>query len=95
VLLLVGAISPRSDAVLVWMLSGVALAISAGLAAIGPLGTAFSGGFVADQASVFAKVAIYLMSAVALFLGSGWLGRLHARQFEYPILVLLAALGMG
>src|SRR6185312_5235523 len=39
--------------------------------------------------------AIYLMSAVALLLGGGWLSRLKARQFEYAILVLLAALGMG
>src|SRR5579872_2941438 len=93
-LLLVGA-TLRPSALVVWVLGGLALIVAAALAATGPLGAAFSGGFVADQASAFAKVAIYLMSAVALLLGAGWLGRLRARQFEYPILVLLAALGMG
>ncbi len=94
VLLLVGA-TAKPTALIVWLLSGLALIVAAVLAAIGPLGSAFAGGFVADRASVFAKVAIYLMSAVALLLGAGWLSRLQARQFEYPILVLLAALGMG
>jgi NADH-quinone oxidoreductase subunit N len=93
-LLLVGAML-RPSAVVVWLASGAALIVAAVLAAIGPLGTAFAGGFVADQAAAFAKVAIYLATAVALFLGSGWLGRLKARQFEYPILILLSALGMG
>src|SRR5580704_2005730 len=93
-LLLVGAML-RPSAVAVWVASGAALIVAAVLAAIGPLGTAFAGGFVADQAAAFAKVAIYLATAVALFLGSGWLGRLKARQFEYPILILLSALGMG
>jgi NADH-quinone oxidoreductase subunit N len=93
-LLLVGAML-RPSAVTVWLASGAALIVAAVLAAIGPLGTAFAGGFVADQAAAFAKVAIYLATAVALFLGSGWLGRLQARQFEYPILILLSALGMG
>ncbi len=94
-LLVTGAVIGPRGAVLVSVLAGAALLVAALLAAIGPLGTAFSGGFVADQASVFAKVAIYAMSAVAVFLGSGWLGRLKARQFEYPVLILLAALGMG
>ena len=95
VLLVLGAVMAARGAVLVSVLSGVVLLIAAALAAVGPLGTAFSGGFVADQASSFAKVAIYAMSAVGVFLGSGWLGRLKARQFEYPVLILLAALGMG
>jgi NADH-quinone oxidoreductase subunit N len=95
VLLVLGAVSgPRGSA---WVsgLAGLALLVAAYLAAIGPLGTAFAGGFVADQASVFAKVAIYAMSAVGIFLGFGWLNRLKAGQFEYPVLILLAALGMG
>jgi NADH-quinone oxidoreductase subunit N len=95
VLLVLGAVLAARGAVLVSVLSGVALLVAAVLAAVGPLGTAFNGGFVADQASAFAKVAIYAMSSVGVFLGSGWLGRLKQRQFEYPILILLAALGMG
>jgi NADH-quinone oxidoreductase subunit N len=94
-LLVLGAVMAARGAVLVSVLAGVALLVAAVLAAVGPLGTAFNGGFVADQASAFAKVAIYAMSSVGVFLGSGWLGRLKQRQFEYPILILLAALGMG
>ena len=95
VLLVLGAVSGPRGSIWVSALAGAALLVAALLAAIGPLGTAFAGGFVADGASVFAKVAIYAMSAVGVFLGSGWLGRLKARQFEYPVLILLAALGMG
>jgi NADH-quinone oxidoreductase subunit N len=95
VLLVLGAVTATRGAVLVSALAGLALLVAAWLAAIGPLGIAFSGGFAADRAAVFAKVAIYAMSSVAVFLGSGWLGRLKARQFEYPVLILLASLGMG
>jgi NADH-quinone oxidoreductase subunit N len=94
-LLVLGAVSGARGALWVSILSGVALLIAAALAAGGPLGSAFSGGLVADSASSFAKVAIYAMSSVAVFLGVGWLDRLKARQFEYPILILLAAIGMG
>ena len=95
VLLVLGAVMAARGAVLISALAGAALLAAAWLAANGPLGTAFAGGFVADRAAVFAKVAIYAMSAVGIFLGSGWLGRLKARQFEYPVLIMLAALGMG
>ncbi|MBV9509192.1 MAG: NADH-quinone oxidoreductase subunit N, partial [Caulobacteraceae bacterium] len=95
VLLLLGAIAaPRSNG-LVSGLSALALVIAAGLTAVGTPGYLFGGGYVADGVAVFAKVAIYLMSAVAVLLGYGWLERLKAGQFEYPVLILLAALGMG
>jgi NADH-quinone oxidoreductase subunit N len=95
VLLVLGALGPARAAVWVSLLAGLALLGGAALVAVGPLGTAFAGGYVADQGSVFAKVAIYAASAVAVFLGSGWLGRLKARQFEFPVLIILAAIGMG
>jgi NADH-quinone oxidoreductase subunit N len=94
-LLVLGAMSPKRGALWVSVLSGVALLVAAFLAAVGPHGTAFNGGLVADNATAFAKVAIYAMSAIGVLLGAGWLERLKARQFEYPILVLLAAIGMG
>jgi NADH-quinone oxidoreductase subunit N len=94
-LLLVGALGGPRAATAVSVLSVLALVAAAGLAAISPTGTAFAGGFVSDSAAAFAKVAIYLASAVAVLLGSGWLARLNARQFEYPVLILLAAVGMG
>lgn len=95
VLLLFGALSSAKSAAAVSWAACLALLAAAYLAAVSPSGTAFAGGFVSDAASRFAQVAIYGASAVAVVLGSGWLGRLNARQFEYPVLVVLAALGMG
>ena len=71
------------------------LVIAAGVAWTGARGIAFNGGFVADSASAYAKVVIYLLSAVALVLGERWLTRLKGARFEYPVLILLAAVGMG
>ena len=94
-LLLLGAIAGPRGSGLVSGLAGLALIVAAGLTVVGSPGVLFGGGYVADGAAIFAKVAIYLMSAVAVLLGFGWLDRLKAGQFEYPILILLAALGMG
>jgi NADH-quinone oxidoreductase subunit N len=94
-LLVYGALAGARSALAISALSGVALLVAAYLAATGPHGAAFAGGLVADNAAAFAKVAIYAMSAVAVVLGAGWLGRLQSRQFEFPILILLAAVGMG
>ncbi|ODT63556.1 NADH-quinone oxidoreductase subunit NuoN [Phenylobacterium sp.] len=93
-LLVIGAFSPRATTALMIASIG-ALVIAAWAAAVGPAGRGFSGGMVADSASAFAKVAIYLASAVAILLGQKWFERKAIRNFEFPILVLLAALGMG
>ncbi|HTK35158.1 MAG TPA: NADH-quinone oxidoreductase subunit NuoN [Caulobacteraceae bacterium] len=95
VLLVVGAFRGDRSTSLVSTGAGLVLAAAAAAACWGPMGAAFSGGFVADQASAFAKVAIYLMSAIAILLGDRWLHRLNGARFEYPVLILLAALGMG
>ena len=75
--------------------AGVALAAAAGAAALSPFGSAFNGGFVADGMTAYSKVAIYLISAVAIVLGDPWLARMNNSRFEYPVLVVLAALGCG
>jgi NADH-quinone oxidoreductase subunit N len=94
-LLVVGAFRGDRSTGLVSALSGVVLIAAALDAAYAPVGLIFRGGFISDQASAFSKVAIYLMSAVAIFLGERWLTRLKSSRFEYPVLILLAALGMG
>ena len=94
-LLVVGAYSGRLAMTLVSWGAMLALGAAAVLAANGPLGQAFKGAFVSDGASVFAKVIIYAASGVAIFLGERWLVRAGNAKFEYPVLVLLAALGMG
>ena len=95
ILLVLGAFGGEKSSALISLLSGLLLIIVAGVAAFAPLGTIFNGGFVGDTAANFSKVAIYLISAVALLLGDRWLVRMRNAQFEYPILVLLACLGMG
>ena len=94
-LLVTGAFGGNGSTRLVSVGAGLVLIAAAVAAAMGPLGTAFSGGFIADGASAFSKVVIYLLSAVAILLGEPWLRRAGNARFEYPVLVLLASLGMG
>ena len=94
-LLLVGAFGGDKSTGLVSVLAVGVLLLAAAAAAFGPLGSVFHGGFVADQASAFSKAAIYLMTIAAVILGDGWLNRMKNRRFEFPVLILLAALGMG
>jgi NADH-quinone oxidoreductase subunit N len=94
ILLVVGAFNPKAGNLVLWA-AVVALAAAAWAAATGSFGRAFGGGLVSDAASAFAKVAIYLASAVALPLGQRWFERRAIRNFEFPVLMLLAALGMG
>jgi NADH-quinone oxidoreductase subunit N len=65
------------------------------LAAVGPLGTAFNGAYVADPLAVYGKVAIFLSAAVAIVLGDGWIHRNGIAKFEYPVLIVLASVGMS
>ena len=94
VLLVFGAFAPRATTALTLAAMG-ALALAAWAAAVGPIGRGFTGGMISDQASAFAKVAIYAASAVAIPLGQKWFARKAIHNFEFPILILLAALGMG
>ncbi|HSV02118.1 MAG TPA: NADH-quinone oxidoreductase subunit NuoN [Phenylobacterium sp.] len=94
VLLVLGAFAPRNTG-LVGALSILVLAAAAVAAALQPLGSAFAGGLVFDSAAAFAKVAIYIASAVCVPLGQRWFERRGVRNFEFPILILIAALGMG
>ncbi len=93
-LLVWGAFRGRADPALLCA-AFAALLAAAVATAIGPLGRAFAGGLIADAGSVFAKVVIYLTCALAIPLGHRWFGRRDAAKFEYPVLVILAALGMG
>ena len=95
VLLVVGAFVGDKGTRPVALGAGLVLIASAIAAAAGAQGAAFNNGFVEDQAAVFAKVVIYLISAVGLIIAEPWLKRISGSRFEYPILVLLAALGTG
>ncbi|MEO1456485.1 MAG: NADH-quinone oxidoreductase subunit NuoN, partial [Pseudomonadota bacterium] len=55
---------------------------------------AFSGMFIDDGFARFAKALILVSSALMLMIGKDYLDRRGILRFEYPILVLLATLGM-
>ncbi len=94
VLLVFGAFAPKAARLVGW--GGVlVLAAAAVQAAIGPLGRGFSGGIIADDASAFAQVAIFTASAICIPLGQRWFERRGVHNFEFPVLIVLAALGMG
>ncbi len=95
VLIVVGAVGGDKSARIVAVGAGVALVAAAVAAALSPEGRVFNGGFVSDAAANYAKVFIYGLTAVALPLGERWLVRVNNPRFEYPLLVVLAALGMG
>lgn len=94
VLLVAGAFLPRPDRA-VGLGAMAALAAATFAAVTGPQGRAFSGALSADAASVFAQVVIYLGSLLAIPLGQAWFARRGIRHFEFPVLIVLAALGMG
>ena len=73
----------------------LALVAAAFAAALGVQGRIFSGGLIADDLSAFAKVFIYGFSALAIPLGERWLMRRGDCKFEFNVLIILAALGMG
>ncbi len=94
-LLVLGAFAGKAGRLMVSWGAIAALCWAADAAATGPEGVAFSGALIADGASAFAKVVIYLETAVAIYLGERWLARVGNPSFEYPVLIVLAALGMG
>jgi NADH-quinone oxidoreductase subunit N len=94
VLLVWGAFQGKANP----LFNGVAILALLGAAAaamVGPHGTAFAGGLVADPISAFAKVFIYGFSALSIILTDRWLARRGEAKFELTVLIVLAALGMG
>ncbi|MEM6423154.1 MAG: NADH-quinone oxidoreductase subunit N, partial [Pseudomonadota bacterium] len=77
-------------------LSAVLMAlVAAGIASSGAGEVAaFDGMFIDDGFSRFAKVLILLSSALMLMIGRDYLERRGILRFEYPVLILLATLGM-
>jgi NADH-quinone oxidoreductase subunit N len=94
VLLVWGAFAPKMTFAVGTAAVGV-LIVAAVAAVTGPLGRGFAGGLISDDASAFAKVAIYVASAICVPLGQRWFERRGVNNFEFPVLILLAALGMG
>jgi NADH-quinone oxidoreductase subunit N len=93
--LLLGAIFGSKSTGVLSMASGAILVAAAFAAALCPLGSVFHHSFVMDQTAAFSKVAINIAAAFAVVLGYGWLQRSKQPKFEYPVLILLATLGMN
>ena len=96
-LLMLGVFSgPQSARLVSWLAIGVLLVAS--VLALTPEAsrvTAFSGLFVADPFASFAKVLAFLATAAAIWLGLEFNEREGFARFEYPVLMLFAALGMA
>ncbi|MEM6385735.1 MAG: NADH-quinone oxidoreductase subunit NuoN [Pseudomonadota bacterium] len=95
--LLVGAYGQK-DAwapMFVWVTSAVLIAVAAWIGFQGD-GTAraFGGMFVDDGFARFAKVTILLAAASILLMSEGYMARRNLLRFEYPLLIVLASIGM-
>ncbi len=80
---------------LTWATAGlfVALAIWIGFGADGDR-TAFGGMFTDDAFSRFAKIIVLLSAAAILLISQDYMARRDLDRFEYPVLVVLAVIGM-
>ncbi|HCP01461.1 MAG: NADH-quinone oxidoreductase subunit NuoN [Alphaproteobacteria bacterium] len=74
----------------------VVMAVAVLLVLAGPSGktSAFNGQFMVDAFAVFTKVLLIAGAVLALILGQPYNRREGIKQFEYPILIVFAVLGM-
>ncbi len=96
VLLMFGAFRQENSARFISWLSVGVLFVTGLLVLAGPAGNslAFGSQFVVDDFAVFAKVLLILGAALALILAVPFNLREGIDQFEFPILILFAVLGM-
>jgi NADH-quinone oxidoreductase subunit N len=95
VLLMIGAFGGPRTTPLVTALS-VALIVLAGLALIfvSGMGTTFNGAFVVDPFARLMKIAVLIGSGAAIVLSVGYARAEKFERFEYPVLIVIATLGM-
>ncbi|PJN96357.1 NADH-quinone oxidoreductase subunit NuoN [Amaricoccus sp. HAR-UPW-R2A-40] len=95
-ILMWGAYSPREVGRPALWLTALLLAIAGLWVGFQPEGTrlAFDGAFVSDGFARFAKVLILLTAAAGLALSGDYLRKASLLKFEYPVLVILACVGM-
>jgi NADH-quinone oxidoreductase subunit N len=96
VLMIVAALSRRTAAITSW--ASVAALIAACFALLGEAQTAgplFGGLIAADGYGAFGKLICFLSAAIAIVAAQGWFERNTEHAGEYPVLILLAAVGMS
>ncbi|MEM1382012.1 MAG: NADH-quinone oxidoreductase subunit NuoN [Pseudomonadota bacterium] len=85
----------RQTGTIVWLAAGLMIVVGFWIGTVGPgARVAFQGAFVSDAFSRFAKVLILFSSALMLLMGRDYLERRGILRFEYPVLIVLATLGM-
>ncbi len=96
VLLLLGAIRGERATNLVTGLAIAVLAAALVLVLLKPATTltAFGGSLVIDPFSRFMKALALLGGTVSLIMSVDWLNREQQNKFEYPVLIIIATLGM-
>src|SRR5690606_13734418 len=97
VLMMVAAfLGRRGSAFCSW--AAVVLLLGASAALIGEpqsAGAQFGGQIAADAFSAFGKLGIYLCAAVAIIMAHDWFERDFEHGAEFPVLILLSAVGMS
>ena len=94
VLMMVAAFVRRASSITHW--AAVGLLIAACFALVGPpqeAGRIFDGMFAADGFAAFGKLIIFLSAAVAIIAAHGWFDQKFEHSAEYPVLILLSAVG--
>lgn len=95
-ILVFGAVRGDKGMTSVSALCGASLIAAAFAAALfTEQGTVYNGAFVVDGVALFAKTAIYIAAVLIIVLGQGYFDRVGSRRFEFPVLILLTALGMS
>ncbi len=95
VLLLIGVFKGNKSTFLISFLAIFSMFIALILCLLGPNNqVAFSNIFIVDEFSVFAKVFILFGSIATLAMSFNYLKNEGMEKFEYPILIMLATLGM-
>ncbi|MGE3992731.1 NADH-quinone oxidoreductase subunit NuoN [Pseudorhodoplanes sp.] len=97
ILLMVGAYGGERTNILVSTLSIALLVMAAVTVVLLPAGrlSTFGGSFVVDDFARFVKILAFGGTAAAILMSFDFVKRAGMRKFEYPILMLLSATGMG
>ncbi len=93
-LLMFGVFRKNGDHFIATILAIVAMGIAAILLLVGEGGVGFGKMFIADSFAVYAKILVLLGAATTLGMARGFMEREECYRFEFPVLVLLATLGM-
>ncbi len=97
-LLIAGVFLGQNSSRQISVASVLLLLIALGLTLFAPVASnvsLFDGAFRIDDFAVFSKVIIFLAAAIAILMSEQYLKGEKLGKFEYPVLILLAALGMS